>query len=167
MIGPFSLLYLDSRMIDFLSSAPVSNFHQHLPLCPCMSNHMGNQNSLTWPQLPHMQIMHFHHSLNPLKLRVHLRDGYTMRSALHHNMITILGDRPSGSNHNEGENICGNRIKIVPIIPFCDFSTPIRTKEKDTQGRDDQPNTLNYISYDRHDWLLNACRTAAFIDIFQ
>jgi hypothetical protein len=113
-----------------------------------------------------MQIMHFHHSPNPLKLRLYLRDGHTMRSALHYNIIAILRHRPSGSNHNEGENICGNGIKIVPIIPFCHFSTSIRTKEKDTQRRDDQPNTLNYISYDRYDWLLNACRTAAFIDMF-
>jgi hypothetical protein len=58
-------------------------------------------------------------------------------SRLHDDLVAVLGNGP-GRNHDEGaEDVGGDGIEVVPVIPISYFVAHIRSEKEDYERRND------------------------------
>jgi hypothetical protein len=61
-------------------------------------------------------------------------------------VVAVLGDGPGRNQDDDAEDVGGNRIAVVPVIPIRDFVAHIGSEKEDDECRNDESNALDNIS---------------------
>ena len=130
MVSELLLLDLESGVVDPFLSANVSQFLQHCCFLPLAREHMGDQDRLSRSEIPDVQIVYINHSFGFLKLFLHLLQLQVWWSRLHDDLVAVLGDGPGRNQDDDAEDVGGDGIAVVPVIPLCNLFSFIRSCKK-------------------------------------
>ncbi len=137
MVPELLLLDLESGMVDPFLSANVGQLLQHCCFLPLAREHMGDQDRLSGSEIPDVQIVYINHSFGFLKLFLHLLQLQVRWSRLHDDLVAVLGDGPGRNQDDDAEDVGGDGIAVVPVIPIRYFVAHIGSEKEDYERRND------------------------------
>jgi hypothetical protein len=77
-----------------------------------------------------VQIVHIDHSFGFLEFFLHLLQLQVRWGCLHDDVVAVLGDGPGRNQDDDAEDVGGNRIAVVPVIPLRHLFSFIRPCKK-------------------------------------
>lgn len=155
------LFHLKSRVIDLFLSGKLCQWSQNRSFHMFSSKHMRNDDSLSRPKLPNVNVMYVH---NPIDVFAFFAQGFHLKASrhwLHDDQVAIFGDWDGGSYCNDCKNISGDGIEEMPVVPLSHFCPIVWAQKIDEERCDQNTNALNdigWIKYELHKaWRIAAC----------
>lgn len=134
MIPPVLLLNLKSRMIHPLPPTQIRQLLQHIPLLPIPREHMRNKYRLAGSQIPHMQIMHINNPIYFLDILLELSHRDIPGRGFHHDVVAVLDDWVGGDEDDDGEDVGGDGVQVVDVVPLEHLLAVVGAGEEDYEG---------------------------------
>lgn len=134
VVAPVLFLHLEGWVVDSVVPAQVRQLLQHLPLLASLGEHMGDKDGLTGPEIPHVQVMHIDNTLYLFDILLELGHWDVGRGGLHHDVVAVLSDGIGRDEDDDGEDVCGDRVQVVNVVPLFHRLAHVRAGEEYDQG---------------------------------
>ena len=129
-------LHLNCGVVDLVLPADIGEFLQHIDLLETVREYVRCEEDLAWSQLPHVEVV----DLLDLGVAHHLLlevVGVDLGgSGFEDDVVALLGDGVGGAEHEDGEDVGGDGVQVVPLVELGDFFAVVGAVEVDEDGRD-------------------------------
>ena len=128
------LFDLECRVVDSFLPADLRQFHQHVPLTAFHCEYVSDQDGFTWAQVPYVQVMDIYDSLNSGEGVLEFGGVDVVGGRFHDDLVAILGDGPGREDDDEGEDVSGDGVQVVPVVELSHGVAHLGAHEEDDQG---------------------------------